>query len=108
MSDTHDHHGPDYLAHHFDTPDQQFEAGKLGMWLFLVTEVMMFGGLFCAYALYRANHPDIFAYAHGFLDCVERLDRHLARSAPDEEGDEPTLRISPPEAALSPAASDER
>ncbi len=76
MSDAHqhddhghgDHHGPDFLAHHFDTPDQQFEAGKLGMWLFLVTEVMMFGGLFCAYALYRANHPDIFAYAHGFLD----------------------------------------
>ncbi|MFK7789676.1 MAG: cytochrome c oxidase subunit 3 [Phycisphaeraceae bacterium] len=68
MSDTHDHHGPDYLAHHFDTPEQQFESGKLGMWLFLVTEVMMFGGLFCAYALFRANHPDIFAYAHGFLD----------------------------------------
>jgi cytochrome c oxidase subunit 3 len=68
MSDAHDHHGPDYLAHHFDTPEQQFESGKLGMWLFLVTEVMMFGGLFCAYALYRANHPDIFAYAHGFLD----------------------------------------
>ncbi|MEM9346926.1 MAG: cytochrome c oxidase subunit 3 [Planctomycetota bacterium] len=67
MSD-HDHHGPDYLAHHFDTPEQQFESGKLGMWLFLVTEVMMFGGLFCAYALYRANHPEIFAYAHGFLD----------------------------------------
>lgn len=65
---SHDHHGPDYLAHHFDTPEQQFESGKLGMWLFLVTEVMMFGGLFCAYALYRANHPEVFAYAHGFLD----------------------------------------
>ncbi len=66
--DDHGHDHPHYLAHHFDTPDQQFEAGKLGMWLFLVTEVLMFGGLFCAYALYRANHPDIFAYAHGFLD----------------------------------------
>jgi len=66
--DDHGHHGPEFLAHHFDEPEQQFEAGKLGMWLFLVTEVMMFGGLFCAYALYRANHPDIFAYAHGFLD----------------------------------------
>jgi len=66
--DDHGHHGPEWLAHHFDEPEQQFEAGKLGMWLFLVTEVMMFGGLFCAYALYRANHPDIFAYAHGFLD----------------------------------------
>ena len=66
--DDHGHHGPSWLAHHFDTPEQQFESGKLGMWLFLVTEVLMFGGLFCAYALYRANHPDIFAYAHGFLD----------------------------------------
>ena len=66
--DDHGNHGPDFLAHHFDTPEQQFESGKLGIWLFLVTEVMMFGGLFCAYALYRANHPDIFAYAHGFLD----------------------------------------
>ena len=64
----HDHHGPAYLAHHFDEPEQQFEAGKLGMWLFLVTEVLMFSGLFCAYALYRANHPEVFAYAHGFLD----------------------------------------
>lgn len=66
--DDHGHHGPAWLAHHFETPQQQFESGKLGMWLFLVTEVLMFSGLFCAYALYRANHPDIFAYAHGFLD----------------------------------------
>jgi len=67
MSD-HAHDHPDYLAHHFDTPDQQFEAGKLGMWLFLVTEVLMFGGLFCIYALTRYNHPEIYEYAHGFLD----------------------------------------
>ena len=38
------------------------------MWLFLVTEVMFFSGLFCAYAVYRANHPEIFVYAHKFLD----------------------------------------
>ncbi|MEM9415721.1 MAG: cytochrome c oxidase subunit 3 [Planctomycetota bacterium] len=69
MSDhDHDHDHPDYLAHHFDTPDQQFEAGKLGMWLFLVTEVLMFGGLFCLYALWRYNQPEVFVYAHGFLD----------------------------------------
>ncbi len=47
---------------------QQFEAGKLGMWLFLITEILLFGGLFCAYAVYRANHPEIFVYAHQFLD----------------------------------------
>ena len=56
------------LAHHFDTPQQQFESGKLGMWLFLATEILLFGGLFCAYAVYRANHPEIFIYAHQFLD----------------------------------------
>lgn len=65
----HDHHDhPPYLAHHFDTPQQQFDSGKLGMWLFLATEVLFFGGLFCAYALYRMKHPEIFHYAHQFLD----------------------------------------
>ncbi len=38
------------------------------MWLFLATEILFFGGLFCAYAVYRANHPEIFIYAHQFLD----------------------------------------
>ena len=42
--------------------------GKLGMWIFLATEILLFGGLFCAYAVYRANHPEIFVYAHQFLD----------------------------------------
>ena len=36
---------------------QQFNAGKLGMWLFLLTEILLFGGLFCAYAVYRSIHP---------------------------------------------------
>ena len=59
---------PEHLAHHFDTAEQQFESGKLGMWIFLATEILLFGGLFCAYAVYRSNHPEIFAYAHRFLD----------------------------------------
>lgn len=63
------HHGhPGWLAHHFDTPEQQFQSGKLGMWLFLATEILLFGGLFCAYAIYRAHHPEVFFYAHHFLD----------------------------------------
>ena len=57
-----------FLAHHFDTPKHQFESGKLGIWLFLVTEVLFFGGLFCAYAIYRGLHPEIFVYAHYYLD----------------------------------------
>ncbi len=59
---------PDFLQHHFDTPEQQFTSGKLGMWLFLATEVLLFAGLFCAYAVYRGIHPEIFEYAHRFLD----------------------------------------
>ncbi len=57
-----------FLADHFETPQQQFAAGKLGMWIFLLTEILLFGGLFCAYAVYRANHPEIFVYADQFLD----------------------------------------
>jgi cytochrome c oxidase subunit III len=40
----------------FDDRDQQHEAAGFGMWLFLATEVMFFGGVFCAYALYRSHH----------------------------------------------------
>jgi cytochrome c oxidase subunit 3 len=62
-------HAPSaHLQHHFDDPVQQFDSGKLGMWLFLATEILLFGGLFCAYAVYRANHPEIFVYAHTFLN----------------------------------------
>lgn len=64
--DHHDH--PPFLAHHFDTPEQQFDAGKLGMWLFLVTEVLFFGGLFCAYALYRSLRPEVFEGCSEFLN----------------------------------------
>jgi cytochrome c oxidase subunit III len=62
-----EHPHPQHLAHHFDSPAQQFAAGKLGIWLFLTTEVLLFSGLFCAYAVYRANHPEIFEYAHHYL-----------------------------------------
>jgi cytochrome c oxidase subunit III len=56
------HHDP-HLAHHFDTPEQQFASAKLGMWVFLGTEILMFGGLFCAYSIYRHNHPLVFKFA---------------------------------------------
>ncbi|MCI0632033.1 MAG: cytochrome c oxidase subunit 3 [Phycisphaerales bacterium] len=64
--DAHEH--PPYLKHHWDTPVQQFEAGKLGMWLFLATEVLLFGGLFCAYAVWRGGHPELFKYGSQFLN----------------------------------------
>lgn len=60
----HGHHAhPPHLAHHFDTPEQQYMTGKIGMWVFLGTEILMFGGLFLAYAVYRYNYPEVFEYA---------------------------------------------
>src|SRR5262245_49682079 len=56
------------LAHHFDDIDQQREAGTLGMWLFLVTEVLFFGGMFLAYMLYRTKDPISFAMASAHLN----------------------------------------
>jgi cytochrome c oxidase subunit 3 len=61
---------PRHLQHHFETSTQQYEASKLGMWLFLVTEVLLFGGLFCWYTVARANEPGIFYYGHQFLNPV--------------------------------------
>ncbi len=65
--DDHHDHG-EFIAHHFDSAEQQFDSGKLGIWLFLVTEVLFFSGLFVAYTLYRNHHPEIFDQAHVFLD----------------------------------------
>jgi len=59
---------PEFLQHHFDSPQQQFEASKLGMWLFLATEVLLFGGLFVGYAVWRGNHPELFKFGSQFLN----------------------------------------
>ena len=48
----HHEHRPE-LLHHFATEEQQRNSASLGMWIFLATEVMFFGGLFCAYLIYR-------------------------------------------------------
>jgi len=56
------------LADHFSNPVQQVESGKLGMWLFLATEILLFGGLFVAYATYHFLHPELFKEAHQFLN----------------------------------------
>jgi cytochrome c oxidase subunit 3 len=65
---SHHEDGSPHLAHHFDSTTQQFDTVKLGMWVFLATEILMFGGLFCAYAVYRRNHPEVFEAAHFYLD----------------------------------------
>ena len=50
--------------HHFDSMDQQQEASVFGMWIFLVTEVLFFGGMFMAYILYRTGHRGRAAASH--------------------------------------------
>jgi len=63
----HEAHHP-ALAHHFDSMAQQSEATTLGMWVFLVTEVLFFGGLFATYMVYRSQFPEAFAAASHELD----------------------------------------
>ncbi len=60
-----DSHGP--LAHHFESLEQQYDSARLGMWAFLITEVMMFGALFLGYLVYRLQHPVAFAEGSNHL-----------------------------------------
>jgi cytochrome c oxidase subunit 3 len=62
-------HGPE-LLHHFEQPEQQFESATLGMWAFLVTEIMFFGGMFFAYSLYRQAYPDAFASTSQYMQVI--------------------------------------
>jgi cytochrome c oxidase subunit III len=57
------HHHPAALAHHFDNLEQQKEAAVLGMWAFLITEILFFGGLFMVYTVYRTWYSEAFAVA---------------------------------------------
>jgi cytochrome c oxidase subunit 3 len=59
------------LAHHFDNLDQQAEAASLGMWIFLLTEILFFGGLFLTYTVYRGM------YYNGFVAAGRELDLTL-------------------------------
>lgn len=59
---------PAALAEHFDTLEQQHSANTLGMWIFIASELMLFGMLFTAYTAYRARFPDAFAEGSRHLD----------------------------------------
>jgi cytochrome c oxidase subunit III len=63
-----DHHGPSWLQHHFDTPAQQFDTAKLGMWAFLAQEVLFFSGLFVAYFIFRSWYPEAFSVGSHLLN----------------------------------------
>ena len=68
-SDAHDEHPP-YLRHHFNSVEQQADTAGFAMWLFLLTEVMFFGGLFTAYLIYRNWYYASFVAASHQLDVV--------------------------------------
>lgn len=67
-----EHHGDDghhdpTLQHHFATKEQQLDASKIGMWLFLATEILLFGGLFVGYGLMQNRYPEAWVAAHHHL-----------------------------------------
>lgn len=59
---------PAHLKHYFVSSEQQFDAAKMGMWLFLITEILLFSGMFVAYTVYRVWHPEVFVEASDLLD----------------------------------------
>jgi cytochrome c oxidase subunit 3 len=61
--DAHEHPGYGEVRHHFENYAQQRDASTIGMWVFLVTEIMFFGGMFMAYFVYRSLYPTAFASA---------------------------------------------
>ena len=63
--DEHQHHPR--LAHHFESLEQQTESSLLGMWIFLATEILFFGGALMAYMVYRRWYPDAFALASSHI-----------------------------------------
>jgi cytochrome c oxidase subunit 3 len=56
-----------HVAHHFANAGHEFDSAKLGMWVFLVTEVLFFGALFVAYGFLRWSYPVMFLEAHRLL-----------------------------------------
>lgn len=64
----HEHAHEQGLQHHFSTMDQQVDASKIGMWLFLVTEILLFGGLFVGFGIMQGKFPEAFYQAHHHLD----------------------------------------
>ena len=58
------------LRHQFDNVEQQKDASTFGMWVFLVTEILFFGGMFCCYTVYRSLYPSAFGHASNHLDVI--------------------------------------
>ena len=57
-----------HVGHHFADAEQEFSSNKLGFWFFLATEILLFGGMFVAYIVFRYTYPEMFMDAHHHLD----------------------------------------
>ncbi|HBY59131.1 MAG TPA: cytochrome C oxidase subunit III [Solibacterales bacterium] len=66
--DSHSNGHSPFLQHHFAEMSQQLDASKIGMWLFLVTEILLFGGLFVGFGIMQTKYPEAFYEAHHHLD----------------------------------------
>lgn len=60
--------GGHHVAHHFKDAEHEYQTSKQGIWLFMATEILMFGGLFVGYAIFHKLYPEMFAEGAKFLD----------------------------------------
>lgn len=67
----HDHAHPPHLQHHFVSSEQQFDSAKMGMWLFLATEILLFSGMFVAYAVFRLKYPETYTACATALNTMQ-------------------------------------
>lgn len=68
MSTVNQHTGEHHHAHHFESAEHEYSTSKQGVWLFLCTEILMFGGLFVGYAIFHHLYPEIFKLGSKFTD----------------------------------------
>ena len=61
-------HGEHHHAHHYDNAEHEYQSSKQGIWLFLCTEILMFGGLFVGYAIFHHLYPETFRIGSKFTD----------------------------------------
>ncbi len=57
-----------HVAHHFGSADQEFDSAQLGMWIFIVQEILFFTGLFVAYTVFRVYYPETWVEGSKYLD----------------------------------------
>lgn len=68
MSTANHNEAAHHHAHHFESAEHEYQSSKQGIWLFLATEILMFGGLFVGYVIYHGIYPEIFMIGSKFTD----------------------------------------